>query len=48
MSQSAHDLASLARGDETISLEPPPARTTIQSDLPGFEIEVDAVLFVDA
>jgi 2-iminobutanoate/2-iminopropanoate deaminase len=24
--------------------EPPPARTTIQSDLPGFEIEVDAVL----
>ena len=24
--------------------EPLPARTTIQSDLPGFEIEVDAVL----
>jgi reactive intermediate/imine deaminase len=24
--------------------EPMPARTTIQSDLPGFEIEVDAVL----
>jgi 2-iminobutanoate/2-iminopropanoate deaminase len=29
-------------------LEPLPARTMIQSDLPGFEIEVDAVLFVDA
>lgn len=25
--------------------EPFPARTTVQSDLPGFEIEVDAVLF---
>ena len=25
--------------------EPLPARTTVQSDLPGFEIEVDAVLF---
>ncbi len=24
--------------------DPPPARTTIQSNLPGFEIEVDAVL----
>ena len=24
--------------------EPRPARTTVQSDLPGFEIEVDAVL----
>ena len=24
--------------------EPLPARTTIQSDLPGFEIEVDAIL----
>jgi len=24
--------------------DPMPARTTIQSDLPGFEIEVDAVL----
>ncbi len=28
--------------------EPMPARTTIQSDLPGFEIEVDAVLAVGA
>jgi 2-iminobutanoate/2-iminopropanoate deaminase len=28
--------------------EPLPARTTIQSDLPGFEIEVDAVLFIEA
>ena len=27
--------------------EPLPARTTVQSDLPGFEIEVDAVLFRD-
>ena len=27
--------------------EPQPARTTIQSDLPGFEIEVDAVLLVE-
>jgi 2-iminobutanoate/2-iminopropanoate deaminase len=27
--------------------EPLPARTTIQSDLPGFGIEVDAVLLVD-
>ena len=26
--------------------EPMPARTTIQSDLPGFEIEVDAVIAV--
>jgi Endoribonuclease L-PSP len=25
--------------------EPFPARTTVQSDLPGFEIEFDAVLF---
>jgi peptide/nickel transport system substrate-binding protein/2-iminobutanoate/2-iminopropanoate deaminase len=24
--------------------EPRPARTTIQSDLPGFEIEIDAIL----
>jgi reactive intermediate/imine deaminase len=28
--------------------EPYPARTTIQSDLPGFAIEVDAVLYVGA
>jgi 2-iminobutanoate/2-iminopropanoate deaminase len=28
--------------------EPLPARTTIQSDLPGFDIEVDAVLALDA
>jgi 2-iminobutanoate/2-iminopropanoate deaminase len=27
--------------------EPLPARTTIQSDLPGFEIEVDAVLLIE-
>jgi enamine deaminase RidA (YjgF/YER057c/UK114 family) len=27
--------------------EPLPARTTIQSDLPGFEIEIDAVLSLD-
>ena len=27
--------------------EPPPARTTIQSNLPGFEIEVDAVLLIE-
>ncbi len=27
--------------------EPLPARTTIQSDLPGFEIEVDAILLVE-
>lgn len=27
--------------------EPLPARTTIQSDLPGFEIEADAVLSLD-
>lgn len=27
--------------------EPYPARTTIQSDLPGFEIEIDAILWVD-
>ena len=26
--------------------EPMPARTTVQSDLPGFEIEVDAVIAV--
>jgi 2-iminobutanoate/2-iminopropanoate deaminase len=26
--------------------EPRPARTTVQSDLPGFEIEVDAVILV--
>jgi 2-iminobutanoate/2-iminopropanoate deaminase len=26
--------------------EPYPARTTIQSDLPGFEIEIDAVLWL--
>src|SRR5919197_4606009 len=26
--------------------QPLPARTTIQSDLPGFEIEVDAVLYL--
>jgi enamine deaminase RidA (YjgF/YER057c/UK114 family) len=25
--------------------DPLPARTTVQSDLPGFEIEVDAVLY---
>jgi enamine deaminase RidA (YjgF/YER057c/UK114 family) len=28
--------------------EPLPARTTVQSDLPGFEIEVDAILFTDS
>ena len=28
--------------------EPLPARTTIQSDLPGFEVEVDAILFIDS
>jgi reactive intermediate/imine deaminase len=28
--------------------DPMPARTTIQSDLPGFEIEVDAVLALGA
>jgi reactive intermediate/imine deaminase len=28
--------------------EPMPARTTIQSDLPGFEIEVDAVIAMDS
>jgi reactive intermediate/imine deaminase len=27
--------------------DPLPARTTVQSDLPGFEIEVDAVLSLD-
>lgn len=27
--------------------DPLPARTTIQSDLPGFEIEVDAVLWLE-
>lgn len=27
--------------------EPLPARTTIQSDLPGFDIEVDAVLLIE-
>lgn len=27
--------------------EPLPARTTIQSDLPGFEIEVDVVLLIE-
>ena len=27
--------------------EPFPARTTIQSELPGFDIEVDAILFLD-
>lgn len=27
--------------------DPWPARTTVQSDLPGFEIEVDAVLALD-
>jgi reactive intermediate/imine deaminase len=27
--------------------DPMPARTTIQSDLPGFEIEVDAVIAMD-
>jgi 2-iminobutanoate/2-iminopropanoate deaminase len=27
--------------------EPFPARTTIQSDLPGFDIEVDAILVVE-
>jgi reactive intermediate/imine deaminase len=27
--------------------QPYPARTTIQSDLPGFEIEIDAVLWLD-
>lgn len=27
--------------------EPRPARTTIQSDLPGFEIEADAVLLIE-
>ena len=27
--------------------DPPPARTTIQSNLPGFEIEVDAILSLD-
>lgn len=27
--------------------DPWPARTTVQSDLPGFEIEVDAVLSLD-
>jgi len=26
--------------------EPRPARTTIQSDLPGFDIEADAILFL--
>lgn len=26
--------------------EPRPARTTVQSDLPGFEIEVDAIILV--
>jgi enamine deaminase RidA (YjgF/YER057c/UK114 family) len=28
--------------------DPMPARTTIQSNLPGFEIEVDAVLALGA
>jgi 2-iminobutanoate/2-iminopropanoate deaminase len=28
--------------------EPQPARTTVQSDLPGFDIEVDAVIALDA
>ena len=27
--------------------EPRPARTTVQSDLPGFEIELDAVIALD-
>jgi reactive intermediate/imine deaminase len=27
--------------------DPLPARTTVQSDLPGFDIEVDAVLFLE-
>lgn len=33
---------------EELVPEPYPARTTIQSDLPGFAIEVDAVLYVGA
>jgi 2-iminobutanoate/2-iminopropanoate deaminase len=28
--------------------DPLPARTTVQSDLPGFAIEVDAVLWIDS
>jgi 2-iminobutanoate/2-iminopropanoate deaminase len=28
--------------------EPLPARTTVQSNLPGFEIEVDAVLLIES
>jgi 2-iminobutanoate/2-iminopropanoate deaminase len=31
---------------EIVTHDPPPARTTIISDLPGFDIEIDAVCLV--
>ena len=38
---------SMNRVYEEFFSEPFPARTTIQSNLPGFEIEVDAILALD-
>jgi 2-iminobutanoate/2-iminopropanoate deaminase len=43
------DMADFAAMNEVFAEfipEPSPVRTTIQSDLPGFAIEVDAVLYV--
>jgi len=45
------DMSNFAEMDEIYRQffpEPLPARTTVQSDLPGFEIEVDAILFTDS
>jgi 2-iminobutanoate/2-iminopropanoate deaminase len=45
------DMSNFAEMDEIYRQffpEPLPARTTVQSDLPGFEIEVDAILFIDS
>ena len=44
------DMANFPRMNELYAERfgsPPPARTTIQSDLPGFQIEVDAILLLD-
>lgn len=44
--QDMDDFATMNKVYEEFVPEPRPARTTIQSDLPGISIEIDAVLYV--
>jgi hypothetical protein len=44
---SLEHFAELDRVYRTILSEPPPARTTIRSDLVGFDVEADAVVLLD-